>query len=666
MRVPGRWAEIGWSAAFLLIPVVYSDQIFDGAVLPRLALGQVAVLLILLPLAFRPSDSGSRFASIHLSMAVFAALAALSILVAENRTLAALYLAGSASFIWLVLWVPWTLSPDRLVGVIRLAPWGALPVALIGISQYLGWGFSRIPSNANPSATFFHRNAAAEYLICAIPLAVSAFFLADTTKRRIAASGLVALLLIFLVQTRTRGSWLGLALAGATVAFLVYRTGRTQKRRNPIPWRYAAGVLLAVVAGAALPENIQRPGAQHFDEYKSSPVGTAASILAGAGSRGRFDLWKHTLSMTADSPLMGIGPGNWEIVYPAYAGGDQVRETAAPETPHNDLLRILSESGIPAAAAWMTVIVLACCAGYRVAGARREHRIVGLGLLGVVLACAVDGAFNFPTELPASAFAFWFAVGGISALDSNRQPGRTCGGSRWVVFGGLLLTALALGVNVQRMRYDSHHLAVFVAERARDWDTVLEEGESASAVGPYRANTFVAMGRAEYHRDEFVLARDLYQKALEQHPNSVNAWNNLGITQSRLGNRSDAERALLRALELHPAFVAGWTNLGNLYRRGGRLADARDAYVKALGPLGRPDLPLVQATRLRLNLARTYIMIGSPELAREQVQEALVLSPDSKDAIGFLKALDAGAQIWAPPPPVDLRDNSHLSSDHDG
>ncbi len=96
-----------------------------------------------------------------------------------------------------------------------------LVVASIGILQYHSLAFLGIPTNAHPSATFGNRNLAAMNLVCAIPLSGYLFV---TARDRIALilSGLSASLMgVYLVYTRTRSAWLGMAGAILCVCAVV-------------------------------------------------------------------------------------------------------------------------------------------------------------------------------------------------------------------------------------------------------------------------------------------------------------------------------------------------------------------------------------------------------------------------------------------------------------
>jgi O-antigen ligase/tetratricopeptide (TPR) repeat protein len=73
----------------------------------------------------------------------------------------------------------------------------------------------------------------------------------------------------------------------------------------------------------------------------------------------RLPLWQSTLQMIGDHPILGVGPGNYRREFPAYRRiTQQQRHVAAPVTehPHNQLLLVSAELGVPLAIVWMLLL----------------------------------------------------------------------------------------------------------------------------------------------------------------------------------------------------------------------------------------------------------------------------------------------------------------------
>jgi Flp pilus assembly protein TadD len=65
-------------------------------------------------------------------------------------------------------------------------------------------------------------------------------------------------------------------------------------------------------------------------------------------------------------------------------------------------------------------------------------------------------------------------------------------------------------------------------------------------------------------RGEWQVALDNLEKAVEQAPESVNAWNTMIVAYNKSGQLEKAERAAAKALELAPRHVSALTNLANV------------------------------------------------------------------------------------------------------
>ncbi len=615
-----------WMALGIGLPLVYSTHVYEGALLPRLAALQAGLIVICICALFDAPRLNTR--ALLASGALLASMG-LSITQSINVTESVLQFAHYSTLALIPIVAVATLKSSDLDLCIGGWVWGALPVTVIGISQYLGLGWADLPSRANPSATFFHRNAAAEYLIALIPFAWYSAHRARTARFRIGYTTITLLCCTYLVFTRCRGAWIGIGVASLIVWLISRRVPNRPSHDRPKRRLMGPAIAVVIVAAALIPDRIAKPGAQHFDEKKDSALTAAASIVDASGHRGRLDLWSHTLRIGLDHPLLGVGLGNWEFVYPDYAWGDQVNVNASPRRPHNDLLWILSETGAIGLAAYLGFLLIAFRSGLR-ALHDPEHRLLAVAGLVVLLAQLGDGVFNFPRERVSPAFLFWSSVGILLILD----PGRSVTTRFARLQLGLIASVLIVGgyLTVKRLTYDIHHLNVHRAERKQDWDGVLGSGARAAAIGSYRANTFIAVGRAQDHQGRPSQAIDAYRRALELHPNSINAHNNVAIALRKTGSLEEAEHSARRAIELYPNFIEAHNNLGNIYRDGRKWPSAIRSLERALELA--PHNPLI-----RVNLGRTLALSGDLRGAERQFRNALVLSPEFAPALRSLQQL---------------------------
>ncbi|MBT4139903.1 MAG: tetratricopeptide repeat protein [Candidatus Latescibacteria bacterium] len=524
-------------------------------------------------------------------------------------------MAHQTGFFLIPLLVISTLNIEQFNRILRLTAWAGLPIAFIGLLQYWGLAFPNIPSNASPSATFYHRNAAATYIICILPLTTLGLFKAKTNAHTIYWGLLLTVQGTFLLSTRTRGAWVAIAVAGIATLILSKIIPQLKHQVSTLKSRALAGVCFLILLSTLLPENIHNTSKVGFDEKKSDAITTITSIITPQGHRGRVELWANTLKMIRTYPL-GVGLGNWQYWYPYFALGEHINVKAAPERPHNDLLWITAELGIIGLLSFATILISAGFILYQILKVPNPHHLTALSLMAIVIAYLIEGLFSFPRAQIMPNLYFWFALGGLALINlthktTHKTP--TAQPAKYFFLFAIPLLCLSIQITFKRIQYDRHHLKVHTSERTADWTTVIEEANQAYQYGTLRANTSIAHGRALYRTREFLKAKDAYTIALTRHPYSLNAYNNLGIVHRRLGEYNHAISAFKNALNLFPNFIEAHFNMGLAYIDQEKWDEALKSFSKAesLG-LKNPHLYfyLGQIYHLRKNLpkAQDYYM----------------------------------------------------------
>jgi len=116
----------------------------------------------------------------------------------------------------------------------------------------------------------------------------------------------------------------------------------------------------------------------------------------------------------------------------------------------------------------------------------------------------------------------------------------------------------------------------------------------------------------------------LWQDTLKKNPDSLLAWNNMGII---IENRGDKEKAMSyyrKALEIHINDEVSLYNIGTLLKSEGKLDEAVSYYQKAIKI--QPNYAMAHN-----NLANTLKMQGKVDEAIEYYKKALLIQP--RDAI---------------------------------
>jgi O-antigen ligase/tetratricopeptide (TPR) repeat protein len=432
-------------------------------------------------------------------------------------------------------------------------------------------------------ATFGHPNYAAHTLVLTL---IFALYL-STKRSRIWCLGLAALFLVHIRITGVRGGVLALAAAAACVG-VAWLVGR--RVRRPVP--AAALSLLIVIALGAL----GLAGAMALTNYRTgSPFPLDGSLLL------RYNSYFGASRMILSKPVLGYGPGVYEIENPRFWTPYEQRWFAEKnlmnQHVHNDLLEAGIDAGLPGAALYLGFIILGAGYGLVMAFSAREpdRRRLGYTYAALFVAFAVDSAFGFNLRVPVSALLIFLIAGTLDGVWSGPPPLRRDAPRSGIALAwraGLVAAALAFAVLNTR---------VFQSE------TYLQKGRAARV-----------FGRPEL--SEMLLARG---EALA--PWNWNFPRERGIARRYLNDFAGSAAHTERALERNPYFVPSWLALAEM-----RLNVAAAGLTEARqDPAKRP--------------AALKMLDGASEAARRTLELCPPL-PDAEDALGRIAALE-GTQL---------------------
>ncbi|MFH1329769.1 MAG: O-antigen ligase family protein [Actinomycetota bacterium] len=365
------WA-LGAVAAFAVLNLANVATDFHGApslFQPLLALVALGIAFRWLARGERPVGGGRAAAFV----AVYAAVALASLLVAADfaagRTEVESLLKDAALAVLAGLLLRRAAGLRRVIWV--LVGGGAL-LATISAFQFLtgsfgashlGFGQSAVQNivggvdDVRISGPIGDPNFYAQWLVMLTPLALDRAFAERRLSRRLAAGYAAAAMAASVVFTFSRGGALAL---GAVVLLMLLR--------RPARWR--ALTALAIAAAVAVPF---LPSG-YLDRLTTlGQVGTVESTT-DVSIRGRTAEAGAGWAMFVDQPLTGVGLGNYAAHYQEYARGLGIEVRRVDREPHNLLLEVAAETGLPGLAAFGALVGGAFFAA---AAARRRWRAVG-------------------------------------------------------------------------------------------------------------------------------------------------------------------------------------------------------------------------------------------------------------------------------------------------
>lgn len=481
-------------------------------------------------------------------------------------------------------------------------------ISIIGLLQYhhiydfhSEWGL--------PISTLGNVTYVAEYLDVALPVAL-ALALGGRGMGRYAAGGAAFLMLCLVAVLGSRGGWIGVMVSAAVFVGAWGWRGVIAGRRllEGSALRVAVGIAVVAVLIVVVP---------HIPAGKGVTVGKVledrwaaifqrsetAVRVQDESSRQRVLIWKDTLHMIRDRPLLGVGVGNFAYNLPKYASRESAESLArmraavgmdlAAYQAHNGYLEVLAETGILGLAAFLWMFYAVCGMFYRLLRryAHGETDALSVGLVAAAAATLVHALFSLNFQNPASASHFWIITGLAAVLERGGREERiplleTRSGTGILVVVGICVAAvLVAGV----VSYNAVAADYYYNEGRYDWKANPKRLERARfnfersvAYGPYSFGAYQMLGNAFNEQQLWDEAEAAYRKSLRCHPNNRMVHKLLGEVLMRSGRHEEAIREFKTAVRIDPVFAEAYYRLGYCERQAGRHDEAIRAYSEAL------------------------------------------------------------------------------------
>lgn len=485
---------------------------------------------------------------------------------------------------WFGTWVvAWVFSVNRLASLeelLRLLMYLSLPAVLFvtvkreallekmaGVLIFtaaLVCGIGWIMGGSEALGSTFNRtNDLAGYLLIVIPLALHMSLLAQTRLTRLLFAFASVLMLLSLIMTQSRSSWVACALSLGLWLFWQ----RKQLTGRFLPW-LVGGASLFVVGGLIWKGPVL---ATRFQSVFS------LSILQENGTAWRLELLQGALRIFKDFPITGSGPNTFATIFPAYLQQPGYFSI----NPHNYYLQILAETGIVGTLGLLFFLFALFRQIYK------NRNPLMAGVLAGLMASLIHIAFDIDWSVTAIPIAFFYLAGlglvmpaeSVSESKTSTQPSPLWlrAGVGLIAISLMLLPTLnyfsaqAYAQAAQAMENQDLKLARLQLEKARQWapwpsgrhhalwaELELKEKKHDLALGI----VFKALSLDRYNTEYFKTAIDV-----------------LKIRQNKPQTRSLLQKRIALTPYRHPAY---YTELGDFELEQKAWTAAQTAYEQGM------------------------------------------------------------------------------------
>ena len=431
------------------------------------------------------------------------------------------------------------------------------------------------------TATFGHKNIFAEMLFLTFPFTLYNLFTQKGKWKWL--SGTSAFLTLFLITlTLTRAVWLA-TFAGFILSFPFYFYAISKGKNIGSQFKkykknsLIVGVLfLAIVASVLVYSRIDS-----FNTIKMQTITISSFKYGSVGER--FQLWKKSLQVFKESPIIGKGLGSWKIEVLKYGhkGLESENNITFHQRPHNDFIWIAAEQGIVGLLTYLSLVLLVLFLLVKLI-LKTENANEKLFYFLVLYAYAgylIYSCLSFPKERIEHQLilAFIFSIAIINSFKTDSTI-NSKGNAFWLFITLIFISVYGLKVGMSRFISETHLQKAYTARANGAWQNTIDEVNKAETdyynIDPMCTPLRWYSGSAYYNLGNQEMAFADFYKAYEVNPNHVHVLNNLATLYEIKGDHAHAIEFYKKALIISPNFEEARVNLCATFFNAGKKQEA--------------------------------------------------------------------------------------------
>ena len=462
-------------------------------------------------------------------------------------------------------------------------------LSLLLFNDAFHWMSITLPSKGIMSATFGYRNYFGQYLCFALPAAVISLFMLKSNKARLCI--LICCIFNFcgLILTRTRAAWLGVFISLLIFSILnrriiIYYIKNILRNKGYLS--ITAAIFLIVGYFINIPIKTSWHTMDPGKETVWETISTLRILNTEKGWKGRINMYKSTISIIKDYPILGVGLNNWRLINPKYSDNtntdSQLKNwhyTKIIQRPHNDFLWILSEVGFIGMIFFVIFLIYHLRLLLRVLKRGQnceEERYLFMFFLISLIAIGIESMFDFPSQRTMPNLYLWSIMGFIATTSTQ-----SIGKERYQKTLPLSLLAVLSIVSVFSYFDIKSNIYSQDAKYYNNNNMPKELYVSSSMALSYYRNLdnagtpiYYYMGIAKYQLGDKNAAKLFFQRALQLAPFHIGALTNYMILLGELGELTSAHKIMSIIQHVYPRMAKSRLDMAKFYLRVGKNEEA--------------------------------------------------------------------------------------------
>lgn len=289
----------------------------------------------------------------------------------------------------------------------------------------------------------------------------------------------------------------------------------------------------------------------------------------------RILFWENSMQMAKENPILGVGLGNWQILFPKY-GLNQFDDYAMAngentlQRPHNDFIWILCETGILGLLAYLMIFGLVFFQLYSLiknttdAKEKWKFFFIMSALVGYLLI----SFFDFPYERIEHQVILMLLLAIVASAYFKTVPVTTKNYKSW-----LWLLIIPIGysflVSFYRFKGEQHAMKMYTAKANKNWSETIYEAKKADHYFYPLDNTSIPLtwyeGIGNFNENRIEESQACFEKAYELTPYNIQVITNLASVYQATGKMDEAVVLYNDALKISEHFDEAKLMLSALY-----------------------------------------------------------------------------------------------------